>query len=151
LNNADPAIRRHIQECPRCRTAYRTIQVLSSGLKEIAAETPPAGLMDDFIAGIHRKLEAGAKIPVDDLQSPGVSGGSKHFRHIMVAAASILIAIGVGWFMSKQISHVQEPAALADDVEYYLQQFDDAAASNPVAVVKGIEYEWAFYENGNAK
>jgi len=42
--------------------------------------------------------------------------------------------------------HSAPPRDLAatDSLEYYLESFDEESASNPVAVVKGMEYEWAY-------
>ncbi|HHM24446.1 MAG TPA: hypothetical protein ENJ23_05315 [Bacteroidetes bacterium] len=135
----------HLKTCEACSALFGRHLRAQAHLQGHRRIQVPGDVLEDVLPGVYRKLEdqhegrrrKGGAFPLH------VTGLLWKFRPAVAAVAAVLIALGIWWFGLRSSSTTEMVST--DSLEYYLESFEEESASNPVAVVKGMEYEWAYF------
>ena len=145
LEELPAELQRHVASCTACAAEYSRQVRAQELLHELGAVAIPDDVLDGYMAGVHRKLEealAGEATGAFGLRT-GISPLVRWLRPAVALAAVAVAAAGIWWFGIHRTSPSE--MAASDTLEYYLESFDEESSSNPTAVVKGMEFEWAYY------
>jgi len=91
-----PTIERHLDECPACRGEYESLQSMAAALAQPPDAELPAGLWET----IEARLDEAAAVSV-----PAIKRSTRRMRiyqlarRPLAAAALVVLAIGLGWFV----------------------------------------------------
>ncbi len=154
LERTPPDIREHLFECEPCRRLFFKQVELQKLLRSYRDLKVPDHVLADFLPGIYRKLENLANAPATEhaptrrltqIFRPGWA------RPAFALLAILLLVLGLWRFDILTPSRSADSLYTSDSLDYYLESFDEVSSTNPVAVVKGMEYEWAFYDESNGE
>lgn len=148
LEELPAELRRHVTSCTRCAAELSRHLRAQEWLERLRRPAVPGEVMQGYAAGVQRKLETelGGKRPAVPRPRREIVPALRWLRPAVALAAIAVAAAGIWWFVVR--SSPPSEMAASDSLEYYLESFDEESASNPVAVVKGMEYEWAYYNGG---
>lgn len=123
---------RHLADCPACRAEVDSLREAGALLAETSAEAPPAGLRDRVLADITTVR------PLPPLVAPPVERRTaRRWFPGLVAAAAVVTALGVGTAIVQPWADETSQAPVsavdriksADDVETFVQSFDDGSTA----------------------
>jgi hypothetical protein len=141
-------LKEHLSHCPDCTSYYFQLLRTQIALQSLGDLQPPQPVLDYYLSDLNYKLQTETS-QSSDKKSSWFAGFLQNYRFVFrpVAAvlAAVLIAIGI-WLLDIHAPSNSEPDMMAtDSLDFYLESFNEASAQNPVALVKGLEYNWAYY------
>lgn len=126
---AQPALTRHLNECPDCSRILYSFQQLSQLASRLPHPVPPAGLWGRIERELDRWLTGFPALRGRKLWPRFLTGWqSRPAMRVAIAAALVLVAT-IGILVVTQIApHDVEHRHLAADFDRYLSQFQDDPA-----------------------
>jgi hypothetical protein len=108
---ASPLVENHLAGCSACRARLSEVQQLRLATRGLLRETlPEVGAAPDLAALAERAAGRAAPSPI----RPGQHRRALHRRAVALGwAASILVALGAGWFGREARFHMAEPSVYA--------------------------------------
>ncbi len=137
----------HILDCSPCQKFHHELYITQESVQSLARVCPPEAILENYIADLRQKMNLSEAVEIKNrkTQKQKIPFAQKYsLKPVFAIAFLVIIAIGTWWLGFHSTQNMEPELMATDSLDYYLQSFDEESAQNPVASVKGIEFEWAY-------